>query len=75
MYHDLLDELRIWLHPILVGSGNLRDLFRDGSTARLRLVRTRTFTATLIAYHAAKAKFRPTNMRRCRPPERIDHVH
>jgi len=49
MYHDLLDELRIWLHPVLVGSGNLRDLlFRHGSTARLRLVRTRTFTSGLV---------------------------
>jgi dihydrofolate reductase len=49
MYHDLLDELRIWLHPVLVGSGNLRDLlFRDGSTAKLRLVRTRTFTSGLV---------------------------
>jgi dihydrofolate reductase len=49
MDHDLLDELRIWLHPVLVGSGNLRDLlFRDGSTAKLRLVRTRTFTSGLV---------------------------
>jgi dihydrofolate reductase len=49
MQHDLLDELRIWLHPVLVGSGNLRDLlFRDGSTAKLRLLRTRTFGSGLV---------------------------
>ncbi len=49
MQHDLLDELRIWLHPVLVGNGNLRDLlFRDGSTAKLRLLRTRTFGSGLV---------------------------
>ncbi|RZS37774.1 dihydrofolate reductase [Herbihabitans rhizosphaerae] len=49
MCHDLLDELRVWLHPVLLGRGNLRDLlFRDGSTAKLRLERTRTFTSGLV---------------------------
>lgn len=49
MQHDLLDELRVWLYPVLVGRGTLRDLlFRDGSTADLRLVRTRTFGSGLV---------------------------
>lgn len=49
MQHDLLDELRIWLYPVLVGSGNLRGLlFRDGATANLSLMRTRTFRSGLV---------------------------
>jgi dihydrofolate reductase len=34
----LIDELRLWVHPLLVGSGTADDLlFRDGTTAQLEL--------------------------------------
>ena len=36
--HGLLDELRLWIHPLLVGHGT--QLFRPEATARLRLVGT-----------------------------------
>jgi dihydrofolate reductase len=34
----LIDELRLWVHPLLVGKGSAGDLiFRDGSAAQLEL--------------------------------------
>jgi dihydrofolate reductase len=44
--HHLLDELRVWVHPVLVGRGTL--LFREGANATLRLVATDTL-ATGVA--------------------------
>ena len=36
--HRLLDEVRLWIHPVIVGSGTL--LFRDGAHATMKLVTT-----------------------------------
>jgi dihydrofolate reductase len=36
--HDLLDELRLWVHPFMLGSGEASDLvFRDGRAAHFDL--------------------------------------
>jgi dihydrofolate reductase len=35
---NLLDELKLWIHPVVVGSGTL--LFRDGKKSELELVAT-----------------------------------
>jgi len=44
--HQLLDELRVWVHPVFVGRGTL--LFREGENATLRLVAAETL-ATGVA--------------------------
>ncbi len=37
--HGLLDELRLWIHPFVIGKGGPEDLlYRDAPTARFRLV-------------------------------------
>src|SRR5262249_33286343 len=36
--NGLLDELRLWIHPLFVGHGN--QLFRPDASARLRLLGT-----------------------------------
>jgi len=54
MQHDLIDEYRIWLYPVVLGSG--KRLFRDGSdTPVLRLTDTRTFSSgvVVLTYHPA----------------------
>src|SRR5262249_62427135 len=38
--HDLLDELKIWIHPLFAGRGQL--LFREGKSAALKLEAART---------------------------------
>ena len=47
MQHDLVDEYRLWVHPIVLGSG--KRLFREGApTTTLRLVDTRTTSSGLV---------------------------
>ena len=50
---NLLDEIKLWIHPVVVGSGTL--WFRDGKTSGLELVATET-TATgvvIVTYRPA----------------------
>ncbi len=42
----LLDELRLWIHPLLVGQGTL--LFREGASAALNLAATQTLTSGVV---------------------------
>ena len=36
--HGLLDELRLWIHPFVIGKGGPEDLlYRDTPTTRFRL--------------------------------------
>ncbi len=47
MQHDLIDEYRLMVHPVVVGSG--KRLFKDGSdTTVLRLVETKTFSTGVV---------------------------
>ena len=47
MQHDLVDEYRLMVHPVVLGSG--RRLFRDGSaTTPLRLVDTKTTSTGVL---------------------------
>src|SRR5262245_1875185 len=43
---NLLDELKLWIHPGVVGRGTL--LFRDGKTSELQLVATETTTTGVV---------------------------
>ena len=46
--HGLLDELKLWIHPLLLGRGRL--LFREGTEAKLELVATKTLgTGVVVA--------------------------
>ena len=44
--HHLLDELRFWIHPLLVGHGTL--LFREGKKTPLKLVATKTLETGVV---------------------------
>jgi dihydrofolate reductase len=55
MRHDLVDEYRLMLHPLILGSG--RRLFRDGNPrAALRLVDSTTSSTgvLILTYRPAK---------------------
>jgi dihydrofolate reductase len=57
MEHELIDEYRLWIHPVVLGGG--RRLFRDGTPpAALRLVDTRT-TGTGIVVHVYQPAGKP----------------
>jgi dihydrofolate reductase len=53
--HDLLDELKIWIHPLFVGRGQL--LFREGRTATLKLEAARTLRSgtVVLTYRPARS--------------------
>jgi dihydrofolate reductase len=42
----LLDELRLWVHPLLVGRGTL--LLREGANTTLKLVATETLATGVV---------------------------
>ena len=45
----LLDEIRLWVHPVLVGAGSPSDLlFREGNASRLKLVETKTLASGIV---------------------------
>ena len=48
LQHDLLDELRLLVHPVVVGSG--KRLFKDGGDLkRLKLVDAKTFSTGVLS--------------------------
>jgi dihydrofolate reductase len=49
--NGLLDEVRLWVFPVLVGFGGPGDLlFRKGNSARMTLVDTRTFDTGVVIH-------------------------
>ena len=44
--HNLLDELKLWIHPVLLGRGTL--VFHEGEKAKLKLVGTRTLGSGVV---------------------------
>jgi len=58
MAHDLIDEYRLWIYPVVLGSGTR--LFREGITpAALKLVDTKT-TSSGVVIHVYEPAGRPT---------------
>jgi dihydrofolate reductase len=55
--HGLLDELRLWVHPVFVGTGSPSDLlFRQGNSARMTLVDTKPLGLGVVIL-----SYRPAN--------------
>src|SRR4029434_4180567 len=44
--NDLLDELKVWVHPLFMGDG--LSLFQGGATKKLRLVATKTLGTGVV---------------------------
>jgi dihydrofolate reductase len=58
MAHDLIDEYRLWIYPVVLGDGTR--LFREGATpAALKLVDTKT-TSTGVVIHVYEPAGKPT---------------
>ncbi|MGH3273899.1 MAG: dihydrofolate reductase family protein, partial [Streptosporangiaceae bacterium] len=47
--HGLLDELRLWIHPLFVGNAAPADLlFRPAATAQMELAKTLTLNTGVV---------------------------
>jgi dihydrofolate reductase len=58
MAHDLIDEYRLWIYPVVLGNGTR--LFREGATpAALKLVDTKA-TSTGVVIHIYEPAGKPT---------------
>jgi dihydrofolate reductase len=53
MAHDLIDEYRLYVHPVVIGSG--RRLFPASYVAALRLIETRSFGNGVVLLHYERA--------------------
>jgi riboflavin biosynthesis pyrimidine reductase len=56
--HGLLDELRLWIHPLLVGSGGPADLlYRDNRLTTFTLLDSTPLSSgtVILRYGAASA--------------------
>jgi dihydrofolate reductase len=53
--HNLLDEFKFWIHPVLLGNGTL--LFHEGERAELKLVGTKSLASDVLVatYRRASA--------------------
>jgi dihydrofolate reductase len=52
MAHGLLDELRLWVHPLFLGAAQPDDLlFRGSSPTNLTLIDTQTLTSGIVILH------------------------
>jgi dihydrofolate reductase len=59
LQHGLLDELWLWIHPVLVGQiGTSETLFRDGNAATMTLLNTRVLDSGVVIL-----SYRPSNRR------------
>jgi dihydrofolate reductase len=57
--HGLLDELRLWVHPVLVRRGGPADLlYRDGSLASFQLIGTKSLPSgtVILSYRFEKTE-------------------
>jgi len=56
LHNGLLDEIHLWIHPIIVGKAGPEDLlFQDSDTATFELVDTRSLTSGIVIL-----SYRPT---------------
>lgn len=47
--HDLLDELRLWVHPFLIGRGGAGDLlYRDAAVGNFELDRVTRLESRIV---------------------------
>lgn len=64
--HDLVDELDLWVHPVVLGAG--ASLFRPGQLKRLRLLSARPRATGVVSLRYAGTR---DPGRRRRPPGRL----
>jgi dihydrofolate reductase len=54
MMHDLIDEIYLYIHPVIIGNGN--SAIRKGSASKMTLIEVKSFACGVVSLHYGRSR-------------------